>query len=241
VERPRTLVWLGLADAPGRRILANSDSSFLIQALQAAADQRGLELVFPKMDGTDRAVISVADIVGFNPDRIHLASARYKPDAVLVGSVTAFGSGQYAAHWQLLSADRVENWDTPAGDEILVAVDGPQTAADRDAARYAIAPGATDLDGVTLQVDGVTALDTYAKVLAYVAGLTPVRAAHVERVGEGSVYLKVDIHGSLDNLQAALVLGGLMVAPPDQPAPTAGSVGAPAGTSPLRYRYLPGP
>ena len=243
-ERPRTLVWLALADAPGGRILAATDNSYLMQALATAAQQRGVSFVFPQMDGPDKSTLGVPDLAGFNTDRIRQASQRYKADAVLVGSVTPFGTGQFTAHWQLISTDRIETWDTPAGDEVLVAVDGVQTSADRFAARYAIAPGAGELAGVLLQVDNVTSLDAYAKVLSYLGSLTPVRAVHVERVAQGSVYFSLDIHGSLDNLESALVLGGMMAAPAAVSAPPAAS-GAPVPgalpAAPLRFDYSPGP
>lgn len=243
-ERPRTLVWLALADVPGGRVLAAADNTYLMQALATAAQQRGVSFVFPQMDGPDKAAIGVPDLTGFNADRIRQASQRYKADAVLVGSVTPFGSGQFTAHWQLISADRIETWDTPAGDEVLVAVDGVQTSADRFAARYAIAPGAVDLNGVPLEVDGVTSLDAYAKVLSYIGSLTPVRAVHVERVAQGSVYFSLDIHGSLDNLEAALVLGGLMAAPAAASMPPAATGMTPLGAvpaTPLRFNYAPAP
>ena len=241
-ERPRTLVWLALADAPGGRILNAADNSYLMQALATAAEQRGMTLVFPQMDGPDKAALGVPDLAGFNVDRIRQASERYRPDAVLVGSVTPFGTGQFAAHWQLISADRIETWDTPAGDEVLVAVDGVQTSADRFAARYAIAPGAGDLAAVPLEVDGVTSLDAYAKLLSYLGSLTPVRAVHVERVAQGSVYFNLDIHGSLDNLESALVLGGMMAASAAAPPAASGALPPDAlPAAPLRYSYVPGP
>ncbi|MGE5625904.1 MAG: DUF2066 domain-containing protein [Bacillota bacterium] len=242
VERPRTLVWLTLADTPGGRILTAADNSPLMQALVTAAQQRGVPLLFPQMDGPDKAAVGAPDVTGFNLERVRQASQRYRTDAVLMGSVTPFGAGQFAAHWELLYPDRAESWDTPAGDEVVVAVDGVQTSADRYAARYAIAPDAGDLAGVPLQVDNVMTLDAYAKVSAYLAGLTPVRAVHVQQVAKGSVYFTLDIHGSLDNLESALVLGGSMTAVGEAPAAAtrAATEGA-LPAAPLHYSYASGP
>lgn len=235
-ERPRTLVWLALPDAPGGRMLSAVDGGPLLQALNDAAQQRGIEIAFPQMDGPDHAALGVPDLTGSNLDRIRQASARYHADAVLAGVVTASG-GQYAAHWQLLTADKTDSWDTPPGDEATVVVDGVHMAADRFAARYAIAADATDLDGVALEVDGVTSLDAYAKVLAYLTKLTPVRAVQVQRIAQGSVFYSVDVHGSLDNLESALALGGVL-APNAAPAPAAASGAAAAAAAPLRYSYV---
>lgn len=245
-ERPRTLVWLALQDSTGARILLATDSSFLMQALTTAAEQRGIVLLFPQMDPVDRAAIGVPDITAFSADRIRQASERYKPDAVLVGSVMPFGASQYAAHWQLLNGADQQVWQTPPGDEVAAVVDGVQVSADRYAARYAIAMDAGDIAGVPLVVQGVTSLDVYAKVLSYLNGLTPVRAVHVQRMAGGNAYLTVDAHGSLDNLQSALMLGGLL-APADAIAPAAGTgangavTPAPIPTQALSYRYVPGP
>lgn len=233
-ERPRTLVWLGLPD----RILNASDTTPLMQALVTAAQQRGIVLVFPQMDSTDKAALSAADITGFNDERIRAASQRYHPDAVLAGSVTP-ATGQFAARWQWLSPDKVEDWQTPAGDQTVVSVDGVEVAADRFAARYAVAADSTDQDAVALQVDGIDDLEAYAKVLAYLGSLTPVRAVHVQRVAGGSVYYSLDIHGSLDNLESALLLGGLL-SNAGTAAPAAASGSAPAAIpAPLHYSYRP--
>jgi hypothetical protein len=242
-ERPVTLVWLALGDTPGGRLLPATDTSYLMQALVTAAQQRGVTLVFPQMDAVDKAALGVPDVTGFNLGRIQQVSQRYHTDAVLVGTVTPFGAGQYAAHWQLLDGIDQQNWQTPPGDEVVTAVDGVEVSADRYAARYAIPADASDISGVPLAVQGVVGLDIYAKVLAYLTGLTPVRAVHVERMQQGSAYFSIDARGTLDNLRTALGLGGLLV-PVDAAAPPATGA-APAGgsvaTQPMLYRYNPGP
>lgn len=233
-ERPRTLVWL-VSPESGGRILNAADNSALMQALLTAAQQRGITLAFPQMDSQDRAAIGIPDLTALNAERIRAASARYQPDAVLVG-VMSPAEGQFAARWEWLAPDKVEDWQTPAGDAAVVAVDGIQVAADRFAARYAIAADAPDQTGVPLQVDGIASLDAYAKVSDYLKGLTPVRAVHVERVGQGSVFYSLDIHGRLDNLESALVLGGLLSdAAIAAPAGATGSAGA--VPAPLHYGY----
>jgi uncharacterized protein len=236
-ERPRTLVWLALPD----RILNAADTSPLMQSLVTAAAQRGIVLVFPAMDATDKAAVSAADIGAFNAERLRAASVRYHADALLVGAV-APAEGQFAARWQWLTSDQPVDWQTPAGDESVVSVDGVQVAADKFAARYAIASDATDQDAVALQVDGIDSLDAYAKVLAYIGTLTPVRAVHVQRVAGGSVYYSVDIHGSLESLESALVLGGLLSnAESAAPAASSGNPQAVAAAipAPLHYSYRP--
>ncbi|HSC47780.1 MAG TPA: DUF2066 domain-containing protein [Gammaproteobacteria bacterium] len=227
-ERPRTLVWLAVQEGNTPHIINAGDSSFLVPALVAAADQRGLSLVLPQMDGPDRSAIGLPDVTGFMQDRLLQASARYKPDAVLVGTVTPFGTGQYAARWQLLYGGAPQAWETPPAAESDAATDGVEGAADRYAQRLAIPASAGDLDGVSLAVDGVTSLDAYGKLLHYLEALTPVRAVHVERVEQGSVYFGVDVHGTLDVLEQTMVLGGLLTPATNTPAPT-----------PLRYRYAP--
>lgn len=234
-ERPRTLVWL-VSPESGGRILGAADTSPVMQAMLTAAQQRGIVLVFPQMDAQDKAAVGVADLSGFNAERIRAASARYQADAVLVG-VMAPAEGQLAGRWEWLSPDKVEDWQTPAGDAALVAVDGVQVAADRFAARYAIAADAADQDGVPLQVDGIGSLEAYAKVSDYLKALTPVRAVRVERVAGGSVFYSLDIHGSLDNLEAALVLGGLLAGSATA-APSAATVSG-AIPAPLHYSYKP--
>ena len=239
VERPRTLVWLALQDSPAGRLLPAADASYLMQALTDAAQQRGIVLLFPQLDAVDRAALGVPDITAFNLDRIRAASARYRPDSILVGSVTPFGNGQYVAQWELFNGAEQETWQTPPGDEAAAAVDGVQVTADHYAARYAIAAGAGDLMGTALEVDGITNLDSYAKVLTYLNGLTPVQAVRVERMEPGSAFFSIDARGSLDNLRSALTLGDLLQ-PEDTAAPTA-STGAVAMPQQLRYRYNPGP
>lgn len=242
-ERPRTLLWLALQEGQSSRLLSAGDGSPLVQTLLTAAQQRGVELVLPQMDGPDRNALGVPDITNSNTDRIRAASTRYRADAVLVGSITPFGNGQYAARWQLLTGTGLDAWQTPPGDEGVTALDGVETAADRYAKSLAVAADAGDLDDVQVAVDGVTGLDAYAKVLAYLNGLTPVRAVRVLKVEQGSVYYSIDVHGSLDNLQSAALLGGLLAPGDAATAVPAATGAAPAAVpaAPLRYRYQPGP
>ncbi|MDE2108921.1 MAG: hypothetical protein KGJ20_06920, partial [Gammaproteobacteria bacterium] len=92
----------------------------------------------------------------------------------------------------------------------------------------------TGLDGVTLSVSGIGSVDAYAKVLAYLGQLTPVKSAQVTRVENHTVYFSLDTRGNLANLQQAVLLGDLL----KTAAPAAASASLPSSVM-LQFQYAP--
>ncbi|HEX6550518.1 MAG TPA: DUF2066 domain-containing protein [Gammaproteobacteria bacterium] len=230
-ERPATLVWLALQDGNIRTILSAGSNPAVTQTMNGVATQRGVPLLFPAMDATDQQAIGFADIWTNNATVIEQASARYKPDAILVGNIYLVSAGQYAVRWQLTSGGSVQAWSGAAGDLVGITTEGLQTAADDYAKQYAIAAAATGVNNVPLQVDGVDSVDAYAQVLAYLNTLTPVKSVQVRRVNDGSVYFSLDTRGSVANLAQAITLGDLLK-PVEQSAPATGTEsGVPAAGS----------
>jgi uncharacterized protein len=242
-ERPATLVWLALQDGNTRTILSATSNPAVAQAMNAAATQRGVPLIFPAMDAQDQQAIAFTDIWTNNTAVIQQASARYKPDAILVGDIYVVSAGQYAVRWQLTTSGSVQAWNGAAtGDLVSITTEGLQTAADNYAKQYAIAANSQGVNDIAVQVDGVNSVDDYAQVLAYLNTLTPVKSVQVLQVKSGSVFFRIDTRGSVANLAQAITLGDLLK-PMEQfmpaPAPVAGSVSPPvvAATTSLHFQY----
>ena len=240
-ERPATLVWLAIQSGANRSVLSSADTSAITQAMTGAASQRGIPLIFPLMDLRDQQNIGFADIWNDDMSRIQLASQRYQPDAVLVGSLYSTTPGQYAARWQLVVGSNERSWATSPGDLAGVAADGIQTAADHYARWFAIPADASGANGVPVTVEGITSVGAYAKVLAYLRELTPVKTVQVTQVANGTVYFSVDTRGDPGNLQQAIVLGDVLkpVVPAATGAPGSATSAPPATTAALRFQYVP--
>lgn len=233
-ERPATLVWIAFQDGSNVSIVSASGNSAIVQAMNSAAQQRGVTWIFPAMDAVDQQAIGIPDITEDNTARIQQASQRYKPDATLIGSIYMTTPGQYAARWQLTVGNQTASWTTPPNNLASVAADGVQTAADNYAKWFALAADAVGEDGVTLSVTGISGVDAYAKVLAYLGKLTPVKSVQVTRVDNHTVYFSLDTRGSLANLQQAVLLGDLL----KTAAPAVASANPPSATL-LQFQYAP--
>ena len=233
-ERPATLVWIALQDGTNVSIVSASGNSAVVQAMTSAAQQRGVPLMYPAMDAVDQQAIGIPDIVEDNSARIQQASQRYKPDAVLVGSIYRTTPGQYAARWQLTAGNETASWTTPPSDLPSVAADGVQTMARNYASWFALAPDSSGVSGVTLSVGGISSVAAYAKVLDYLGKLTPVKSVQVTRVDNQTVYFSLNTRGSLANLQQAVLLGDML----KSAAPAAASASLPSNAT-LQFEYVP--
>ena len=233
-ERPATLVWIALEEDSKKSIVSAGNNPAIMLAMNSAAAQRGVPLIFPNMDAEDQQTIGFPDITQNDSARIQQASQRYKPDATLVGSIYMTTPGQYAGRWQLTAGAESQSWTTMPGDLASVAADGIQTAADNYAKWFALAPGVAGANGVILSVIGINSVDAYAKVLAYLGQLTAVKNVQVTRVDNQTVFFSVDTRGAIGNLQQAVLLGGLL----KSVAPVAASQAAPPAVS-LQFQYVP--
>ncbi len=236
-ERPVTLVWLAIEDASSKGILSATNNPAVMQAMTSAADERGIALIFPRMDAQDQQSVAFPDISNDDVVRIQQASQVYKADATLVGSVYMTTPGQYAARWQLAAGSESQTWTATPDAIANVTAEGIQTSVDRFAQWYAVAAGSTGISGVTVSIAGINNVDAYAKVLAYLSGLTAVKGVQVTRMENATAYFSLDTHGSLDNLRQAALLGGILK--PVTQAPGIVTAAAPVTAAALQFQYMP--
>jgi uncharacterized protein len=238
-ERPVTLVWLAIQDGSDKNILTAANNSVITQAMTSAAQQRGIALIFPRMDAQDQSAIGYADITSDNATRIQQASQAYKPDAILVGSLYMTTPGQYAVRWQLTAGADSQSWTAPPDTLANVSADGIQISADHLAQWFAVAAGAIGTNGVSVSVAGINSVDAYARVLSYLSGLTAVKGVQVTRVENATVYFSLDTRGSPANLQQAALLGGLLKLTASAAAIATTIAPAPAAAAALQFQYVP--
>jgi hypothetical protein len=246
-ERPTTLVWLIVDDGSGYRAvvgaaeeqpgapgsMSDPDPQQLAavrEELQDAADRRGLPLLLPLVDTEDISSLSLSDVWGGFTESVTAASARYGPDAVLVGRGRAAAFGPLAVRWTLLVGAERYNWE---GD----LASGPNDVADFFAAR--LSASASSSGTIVLSVDAVDSFAAYGRLSAYLGELDLVEGMAVDHVSGDRVVFRLEVRGDADRLMRSIALQRVL-----QPVDGAGAgplAGVPGGPRALHYRLIPGP
>ncbi len=212
-ERPLTLLWVAVDDGTGARALlpandADSDAApemaklltDLRTELLAVADERGLPIALPLLDIEDLDDVSFADVWGGFDDRIQAASARYRPDVILVGRVrpSVFGN---EVQWLVLAG----------GTRRLIGGTAVRDGLDAVADLYAAELGVVGGGGTTrVTVLDVTTPGDYAHVISYLEGLSVLQSVDVESFDRGALSLRVTGRGDAQVLERVLALGGVL-------------------------------
>lgn len=227
-ERPLTLLWVAVDNGFGERALlgangAGGGASAAMTALLAdiesqalaVADERGLPIALPLLDLEDLSAVTFTDVWGGFDDAINLASARYRPDALLIGRVRPglFGAGTDVQC--LLIRNGVRR--SASGMTLRECLDA---AGDVYAAEYSVVGGASTTTRITVQ--NVTTLADYGRVVSYLEGLDLLERVDVEGIDGGVLALAVAARGDSQVLERILALGGVLV-------PTAGDGGLASG------------
>jgi hypothetical protein len=112
--RAPVVTWLALDEGSGPRLLDNTDPAG--RAMQQVAEQRGITLVWPRVDTPDQA-LTTAQIV-WEGDIMTLSAdaARYQTDTVLVGQLRRVGD-VWSARWTLaLGGQAQPTWESRDAD-----------------------------------------------------------------------------------------------------------------------------
>lgn len=199
--RPATLVWLAVDRGRDQRGLVTAEAPGAERrAVEAAAEQRGLPLLWPTTGAGEDVRLRFDQVWSGDTAALAATASRYGADGVLVGRATAAGAGRYSVDWTFIGA----GGDTQVRGELA---EGVHLAADRYAALFA-STEAGRRGEFDLTVQGVTTAAQYADLSRYLGSLGVVRSVRLSGVLPDSVVFHVATRGGVDGLRRELERGG---------------------------------
>ena len=208
-ERPDTLLWLAVEDRGKRYVVSADDNSDVHEQIVQVAKQRGVPILFPLMDLEDQSQARFSDIWGGFFEHVLNASARYNPQAVLIGRLNRSTSGGWSARWYMDVAGRTASWSDSRQQLAALLQQGMDDTADQLASRFAVASQG-DSNAVRISVDGVRTLAAYARINEYLNSLTSVMDLQVEQLTGSQVQYSLQLNGGLQGLTRTVSIGTVL-------------------------------
>lgn len=199
-SRPTVLVWA----APDRGEIASEGSGDgFVRGLRERAAYRGLPIMLPAMDAEDRERISAADVRGRFDRQIQNASQRY--EAPLSVSVVYYTRGTPSARWRLMQeGNSLSDGEVRGASEAEVGQALADAVSDYLAGVYAVQGG--DASALTLRVEGIERLQSWADIQQFVSQQAGVRSVTLARLAGDAAELQVDFAGDPAQLERLLRL-----------------------------------
>ena len=196
-ERPTTLVLLAVQTGPQMgSVITSDDNGELKAAIDAAAQARGLPLLWPSAGELQRNRLDFATVNGGAPATLAEMGHRIGGEGVLIGR--ASGAGATAnVRWIHLFQDR--------SSEYSGTLEGVNRAADMYAGMFAASGNLVPVD---IEVTGVNDLRDYAGIESYLESLTFVSHVSVQSLSGDTVRFRLATRVGVDSLQRALSLNG---------------------------------
>ncbi|HEY1313997.1 MAG TPA: DUF2066 domain-containing protein [Steroidobacteraceae bacterium] len=196
-ERPATFVWLAAqTGAQSGTVITADDTSDVKMAIDAAADLRGVPLLWPSAVDVQKNRLDYAGISGGSAATLADMAHRLGGEAVLIGRASAT-SANANVRWTHLFQDR--------SSEFTGALEGVNGAADLYAGLFAASGNLAPMD---IEVTGIADLREYANVQTYLESLSFISHVNVIALSGDTVRFRLATRGGADSLQRTLSLSG---------------------------------
>jgi len=205
-ERPGTLLLISYQLNKNTSIVSSDTTPEILQELDALAQKQGLPVLFPLLDLEDRLLFGVQDITGSNSENLALASARYSPDATLVGKISGQVGKGWRAQWQLNFSDRIYNWSFQSSSRQVLMSQAIAQLAQTLAQEYALESVPALDEDILFTVDQMLQLTDHVKVLAYLQSLDAVETVRPVLIVEDSVTYRVKLRNSTEDFSRLIAL-----------------------------------
>ena len=225
-ERPLTLLWLVLENSEGVHWVSVDTDPTLLTTVERNFKQRAMPFILPLIDLLDSSQITAEDIHAKAFDKVRLASKRYHPERIVLGSLTLQGE-EWVATWTmvpqqpLVSHETIEHpvtpapvssWETKAADQAtlfnglidrLVKQVQPQTSV------LAVVP--PSVRHLSLHVSAVLQAEDYARIMQHLEKMPCVSKVRIQQIGPDSMELYLNSTLSQDKLIHELAKGHLLI------------------------------
>lgn len=208
-QRPRVLLWLSVKDGRNRYILREKDMSVIKDMVEKEITRRGLPIVWPLFDDQDQKQVSFLDVSGQFWGAVTQASQRYSADAIALCRMSWDGS-VWNVDWSLLLDEQPVSKRISRVDLESSMSEGVDFLADSIAARFAVLDDVMDDGELILQVNGIDAEASYARVLHYLASIASVKHVFPVEFQQDHVRFHLDMSGNAQDLQRLIALGRVL-------------------------------
>lgn len=199
-ERPTTIVWLTVQTGAQSGIVVTADDmSDLKMAIDEAAAQRGVPLLWPTAADVQKNHLNYSDITGASPATLAQAGKRLGAEGVLIGRA-GDASANANVRWTQLFQDHSSDYSGT--------LEGVNRTADLYASLFAASGSLAPMD---IEVSGVADLRDYASLETYLESLSSI--SHVNAVGMtgDTVRFRLVTRGGVESLQRTLSLNGRLL------------------------------
>lgn len=253
-QRDEIVLWLAVRDGFQHYLLKQDDDSIIKKAADDIATERGLSVVWPKMDDRDKQTIRFADVwAGFSRP-LEQASRRYASGPILAANLAWNGTG-WVSEWTLLDSGKAQRWVFDNADYATVITDAIDTIADELGSRYAVLEDLTmtDQDSIQVELKGVTSVADFKAAERVLKSSPAVQSLQLVEAYSDYVIFKVLLRTNeqdfllrlnRNNKVRQLIAEAVVVADTDDAAVAADSQGNTGGTAPKQpppvaatYRY----
>jgi len=203
-ERPAPLVLIAL-DGLGAKVLLLNPQGTPPRMFADSARRRGLPFEWA------RGNLLTAEMM-FSADDATLAQAlrQVEAPAYLLGRIERAAGGGWVGRWTLIDERGAETWSLADANARRTIEAGAEGAADRLAARYSSRAGQAAAQSITLVVGGVNSLNDYARLTAYLRGLSlATRIDPIEADG-GTLTFRLALTTSIDRFTQVLGFGRVL-------------------------------
>jgi len=211
-NRPGVLVWLVEQSGGQQRIINAELAPQFYNALNQAAEARGVPLIQPLLDLEELNQIGAADLWDLSIPVIDSASQRYDNGAVLVGKFSQAYDKSWFGQWMLLyRGDRqIEHY---RGTELAdFFIRGSDLVADRLAADYAVAVNQTQRNNnLTIKFSGIKDHTDYLALSEYLRQVPALKAIQLSHIDGKHCYFSLEGSDDIDQVRALIELNDRLV------------------------------
>lgn len=205
--RAPVVVWLAMDDGKGPRLLDSTDPA--ARAMQQTAEQRGVNLVWPRLDTPEQAQTTAQIVWEGDTMTLSADAVRYQTDTVLVGQLRRVGN-DWSARWTLVLGGQAQPvWESRDPDLAAALVSGADGAVDKTRGRSSAATEERRITSAKVWIGGLKSAQDYARLFEILGGNELVREFQPEQARGDGVLLKLTLNLALDRWLAYL--------PPDGP------------------------
>lgn len=206
--RPPVVAWVAVDEGSGPRLIDGNEPAG--RAMQQAAEQRGVTLVWPRLESPDQAQTTAQIVWEGDVTTLSADAARYQTDTVLIGQLRRIGDN-WSARWTLVSGGQAQPaWESRDPDLAATLSAGAEGAVDRTRGRASAAAEERRITTVRVWISGLRSAQDYARLFEILGGSDLVREFQPEQARGDGVLLKLTLNLALDRWLAYLPPDGAL-------------------------------